>query len=76
MKTFTKMPGTVGGAADAHLPERHEGKDGYACKACLKFTREPTGGFCAPAEVVPESGPKGPAYGLNALKSQFRRVDE
>ena len=48
METFEKMAGTVGGAADAHLPERHKGNDGYGCKACLKFAREPTVGYRAP----------------------------
>ena len=48
METFEKMAGMVGGAADAHLPERHKGKDGYGYNACLKFAREPTVGYHAP----------------------------
>ena len=62
METFEKMAGTVGGAADAHLPERHKGKDGYGYKACLKFAREPTVECRAPAKVRAGSGQKGPAY--------------
>ena len=57
-------------------PARVIGDDWYDYNPWLKFAPISTAGICAPAEVVPESGPKGPAYGLNALKSQFRRVDE
>ena len=47
-ETIVKMPGTVGGAVDAHLPERDKGKDGYGCNPCPKFAREPTVGYHAP----------------------------
>ena len=48
METFEKMAGTVGGAVEAHLPERHKGKDGYGYKACPKFAPHPTVGYHAP----------------------------
>ena len=62
METFEKMAGTVGGAADAHLPERHKGKDGYGYNACLKFAREPTVECRAKGADRAGSGQKGPAY--------------
>ena len=72
VKTFVKVPVTPGGTNERHLLERQEGMDGYDCNPCLKSARKPTVGSCAPAEVVRESGPKGPAYALNSLKSGFR----
>ena len=72
VKTFMKVPVTPGGTIFPHLLERQEGMDGYDCNPCLKSAGDPTVRSCAPAEVVRESGPKGPAYAANALKSQFR----
>ena len=76
VETVVKMPGTVGGAVDAHLHEGHMGRDGNGYNACLKFAPLPTVGCRAPAKVQQESGPKGPAYASHGLKSQFRCVDE
>ena len=62
METFEKMAGTVGGAVEAHLPERHKGKDGYGYNACLKFAPFPTVECRAKGADRAGSGQKGPAY--------------
>ena len=54
------MPVTPGGTIFAHLLERQEGIDGYDCNPCLKSTREPMAGSCAPPMLVRESRPKTP----------------
>ena len=73
VETVVKMPGTVGGAADGHLPEQHEDKDGDGYNTWLKFARESTVRFCAPAEDRTGTGPEGPPYAATLGKSRFRR---